>query len=154
MTGIRPTSLKSALLLAGLLPALVYAGDTLYCDLSGNRRRANEAGVMQVLRGISAAQVRFRTEDLEGDGVLDYARNLEELHEAGLITDTVARHAVHGYMINVTGEQFEWKCTARPLSRRAGGRNFSICADGVISFDEHRVPGCERPCPKCLSGNG
>ena len=142
----RPAPLRRLILVAGLLPAAVVIGDRAYFKLSGRAIRANETTAIQTLRELGSLQSRFRQFDLDNDNVLDYADCLTELSQAGLIDATMVTEGAAGYRFSISASTFDWQCSATPLSRRTGRRNFIICTDGVVRISGSGQATCSAIC--------
>ncbi len=93
-----------------------------------------ETSVIGALRTISSVQAQFREGDRDNDNTLDYAQTLVELEQAGLIDKALGSGIKSGYIFKLSGDTFDWECTAEPEDTRLGLRNFIVCTDGVVRF--------------------
>jgi hypothetical protein len=103
-------------LVAGLLVVVLCL--LALSTLKGIGLKAIDAGLYvypdKTLRALAEAQERFRLQDLDGDGQVDYAAALGELEAAGQITQTLAERPVHGYRYAVELEVQGFSITATP----------------------------------------
>lgn len=103
-------------LVGGLL--IVIFSIVALSSLATVGRRALDARLYawpdRTLRALAEAQERFKLQDLDGDGVRDYAAELRELEQAGQITRTLAEGAVLGYRYAVQLEADGYVITATP----------------------------------------
>jgi len=107
---------------------------------------------VRALLRIATAQAQFREADAEGDGRHDYARDLHELGQAGLIDADLARGAVGGYRFTAYASpetpEFLWLATATPVEPgETGGLYLAINHTRVVhhSWSEphpDRTDGC------------
>jgi hypothetical protein len=118
-----------------LAPILVMC----YDEISGARKRRNEAGVMEAMRTIARSQATFREQDRDNDNILDYATDLAELEQAGLIDNAVADGLFKGYQFCLSGSTFDWRATADPTSERSGDRNFMVCTSGQVQSSLYEI---------------
>jgi hypothetical protein len=104
-------------------------------------RTHQEAMAPRHLRGLAERQAHFREQDEEGDGELDYARDIEELG-FGYMADEY-----NGYRFEVRqgpNPAFEWAAEAIPTqSRSLGGllpyrRHYYIDQTGVVRVELDR----------------
>ncbi len=119
--------------------------------LSRRRADANEAAAIGALKTISTAQTLFREGDKEGDGELDYARDLKELADAQLIDAALGSGTKQGYVFETaaspTTPAFLWMATARPeRPGTTGARYFAINHAGVVY---HRADAPFEITPEC-----
>ena len=98
------------------------------------RKTGNETSAIGALRTISSVQAQFREGDRDNDQTLDYATSLTELSNAGLIDNVLGGGTKSGYVFGMSGDTFDWQCSATPVSSSTGTRNFIICTDGVVRF--------------------
>ena len=134
-------TLKRFLILAGLLPALVviissHAG----VDEPDWRIEKSEAAVARALAELARAQQKFYDEDLDRNGVQDYASSLAELETAGLIDERLAIGAPHGYVLNVFTNPGITFIDAVPLSPDSGRRCFWIRQDQTVGSGRNLPP--------------
>ncbi len=111
-------------------------------NLLEGRRAANESSAIGSLRALSTMQTQFRTVDSEQDGVQDYAMNLSELSNTGLIDNVLGAGAKSGYEFTLSGDTFDWAASATPSTSNTGNRNFMICTDGVVRFASSSAATC------------
>lgn len=109
------------------------------------RMRENEVAAVQFLgKTLPRAQSLFREGDLEGDGVLDYARNLDELIAAGLIPAELDDGRRNGYSFELRqGEhpEFTWIAVASPSSPGVSGeRHFAVNHAGTVAMSPTPIP--------------
>lgn len=102
------------------------------------RKHGNEAGAIGDLKAIGTAQARFRAEDLEGDGKLDYG-TLEELAAAGLLDEALASGTKRGYTFSVhvpaATPEYLWMAVANPVEvGETGERHFATNHEGVTFY--------------------
>lgn len=74
----------------------------------------------KTLRALAEAEERFRLNDLDADGQLDYAASLAELEQAGQITRTLSEGVVHGYRYEVRPLPGGYEITATPDAAQVG----------------------------------
>jgi hypothetical protein len=102
------------------------------------QRNRNEANAVGSLRAIANAQSLFREGDMDKDGVLDYAPDLEALVKAGLLEPGLHDGVDSGYRFVVryhSLDQFIWSATAEPLEPgHTGDRFFGANMAGIIPF--------------------
>ena len=106
------------------------------------RKTGNETAAIGALRTISSTQAQFREGDREGDGFLDYATNMAELSNVGLIDNVLGSGTKSGYSFSLSGSTYEWRTSATPISASTGTRNFVICVDGVVRFSSTAAADC------------
>ena len=111
-------------------------------NLLEGRKTANEASAIGSLRTLAAAQSMFRGGDKEADNLLDYASDLAELSNVGLVDNVVGAGSKSGYAFSLSGATYEWQCSATPLNENTGRRNFIVCTDGVIRFSTGGAADC------------
>jgi hypothetical protein len=109
---------------------------------SGARKLRNEVEAVNALREVASAQMKFRQEDGDKDGVLDYATSLEELRLAGLIDNILGSGIKSGYSFGLSGSTFDWLSTATPVTSALGDRNFIVCTDGCVRFSFEKPASC------------
>lgn len=135
------SSLIAASVAGALLVPLVAFGASAG---KGGHGYPHEAGAIGALKTICTAQSLFREGDEEGDGVLDYARDLRELGRAGLLDPALASGEKHGYsfrmIVSPEHPEFLWMATATPLDRRAGARSFAINHMSVVGYSMRPLP--------------
>ena len=103
-------------------------------NLVMGRKTANETGAVGALRTLFTAQAQFQSGDKENDDFLDYATDLVELSNSGLIDNVLGVGLKSGYVFSISGSTFDWQASATPSSTYSGVRNFKICTDGVVRF--------------------
>lgn len=128
----RPRTLRRLVLLAGLAPASMLLVHYGLFGMPSARRARNEAAAERTLRMLEPLQRSFRSQDLDGDGVLDYADCLTELSLAGLIDAELATKGHAGYRFTLSGSTFDWMGTAAPDSPRVGRHQFVRCSRGCF----------------------
>ncbi|MCZ6689275.1 MAG: DUF2059 domain-containing protein [Planctomycetota bacterium] len=106
------------------------------------RRRGNETSAIGALRTIASVQAQFREGDREGDSALDYATNIAELSNVGLIDNVLGTGTRSGYIFTVSGSTYEWFAAATPISEKTGKLNFIVCTDGVVRFAGRGAANC------------
>ena len=86
-----------------------------------------------LLKKVAAAQTKFRVQDLDNDGIRDFA-NLKELIKAKLLTDTEVQKAGFVFIEPATSDpKSRWWAVAQPL-HSGQGRSFFINHIGVIYY--------------------
>lgn len=103
----------------------------------GPTRAGSEAQAITSLRALSAAQLEFRDDDLDRDGVHDDATSLAELRQAGLIDDALASGLRRGYAFTLRagphGDLPRWITVASPENPGVtGDRHFRVDASGEV----------------------
>ncbi len=116
-----------------LAVGLLIGGGLLWIGLQRfqeARLRAREDAAIAQLRLLYEGQDRFYQDDLEGDGVYDFA-TLDELIALELVSDSLA--AAAGYRLQVAPEGPRWQAWAEPLEEP--GRRFFTDQTGVIRVE-------------------
>lgn len=121
--GWRRGVLALALLLA--LAAALYWWIVLIPRSELERMRAREAELIDQLRNLVSAQRRFYDQDLDDDGVYDYA-NAGELAAMRLFD----ARAIVQYQVELEVEAIRWQATAAPRDGR--GHYFFVDHTGVV----------------------
>ena len=86
-----------------------------------------------LLKKVAAAQTKFRVQDLDNNGIRDFA-NLKELIKAKLLTDTEVQKAGFVFIEPATSDpKNRWWAVAQPL-HPSQGRSFFINHTGVIYY--------------------
>ena len=116
----------------------IIAGIAIPNILEG-RKSANESSAIGTLRTISTVQAQFQSADSEMDGYLDFATSMAELSNAGLIDNTLGSRSKSGYFYTLSGDSFDWQCSATPINKNLGTRNFIVCTDGVVRYSSPGV---------------
>ena len=92
---------------------------------------ANESSAITTVRNIVVAQITYSATDGEGE----YAKNLPELTEAGLIASELATGMQNGYQFATSGEGETFTVQADPiLPGETGTRHFFADESGVIRW--------------------
>jgi len=101
------------------------------------RKRGSEAEAVQALREILAAQNRFRSEDLDQDGVQNFG-GLAELATQGLLDPDLASGVKGGYRFQVAVSSMTpgkaWMAVAEPLQNLPSQPRFAINHLGAVRF--------------------
>ena len=107
-----------------------------------NKVAGNEKAAIAVLKIVRWAQGHYFKNDLDEDGISNYASSMEELHAAGLIPEEVVGGGSKGYQFTIQkiGEYtFEdgWAGVANPMEPgKSGNRYFYVDVTGVIRVSE------------------
>ena len=104
------------------------------------RKSANESSAVGSLRTIATVQAQYQSADTEQDGALDYATNLKELADVGLVDRLLGDGSKSGYVFSLSGDTYNWQCSATPQNSNVGTRNFIVCTDGVVRFSGAGTP--------------
>lgn len=129
--------------------AFVFLGlYVLIPNLYPTRRhhRTNDYAAIWALRAIANAQTIYREGDKDGDNILDYAPNLENLTNTGssgqedLIDEVLAAGTKRGYVFAITSSsEFRWTANANPLvPGTTGNRYYGINMAGHVYFHPER----------------
>jgi prepilin-type N-terminal cleavage/methylation domain-containing protein len=108
-------------------------------NLLQSRKGANEAAAVGGLRTLFQAEEMFRDEDMDHDGVLEYATSFQTLVVHGaLIDQTLATGTKQGYVYSILeADQFAFQATASPVSPgQSGDRYFFIDDSGALRFND------------------
>lgn len=96
----------------------------------------------KVLGAMVKLQERFRRDDLDGDGVHDYASALSELEEANLLQRTIVEEEVHGYRYAIaTATPTGWTATATPARVDSSTLYYAIDHTGIVRAAKDGLPG-------------
>lgn len=101
--------------------------------------RPYEARAVGALKTIDTSQTRFRDEDKDGDGRLEYAASTYELGAAGLLDAHLGAGVKEGYVFRVlrstSTPELLWIAAADPLlPGRRGARRFITNQAGVVYY--------------------
>lgn len=107
------------------------------------RRQANETTAIESLRAIAAAQIAFKDQDLDGDGVQNFA-TLGQLGMSGQLEPDLASGLHNLYVFEVGVAELasteRWMATATPISpEQSGARNFVVNHTGSIRYRAGRA---------------
>lgn len=117
-------------------------GGTYLLDSFGPGRSGcgstNEGRAVASLRTIALTQELFRTQDREGDTVLDYG-TLSELSDQSLIDAGIGAGTMQGYVFQIVVSssvpEALWSATANPaVPGVTGDRCFAINQTGVVFY--------------------
>ncbi len=108
-------------------------------NLVSARKNANETGAIAAFKALHSAQGFFREQDLDKDGELDYAADLNELASVVLIDPTLSTGFRSGYAFQMgastTAPLFLWFAVANPISPGSSGdRYFCMNHLGLVHF--------------------
>lgn len=130
--------MKLSTLMTGLVAVGAVTSALLIPRLEAKQRARNEANAVGSLKAIANAQTLFREGDKDGDGVLNYAPDLQTLVGAGLLPPEVGDGVDSGYRFQVRCHPqplFVWSATAEPLEPgQTGDRWFGTNMAGLIPF--------------------
>lgn len=130
---VKLSTLMIGLALVGLATALALP------KLQEHQRRRNAASAMEALKEITNAQTLYREGDRDGNGILDYAPDLESLVKAGDLSPELADGEHAGYRFSIrhhTQDQFLWSANADPLALGVtGDAYFGANMMGVLFYD-------------------
>jgi prepilin-type N-terminal cleavage/methylation domain-containing protein len=111
------------------------------------RHKENEADASQTMRHVVEVQEVFRSEDIDGDGVPDYAGSIAELIQFGLLQGFDDDGVKSGYQFQMVAgvattvpggpPYFWWTGVSKPVAQaRSGEESYSADETGVL----HLVP--------------
>ncbi|MCO5171725.1 MAG: hypothetical protein M9894_35935 [Planctomycetes bacterium] len=105
-------------------------------NLIGARKAGNEAAAIGALKTVSTAQVVFREGDKDRDGVLNYARSLQDLSDTFLIDPVLGSGLKQGYRFELhAADDDTWMALASPaVEGTTGDRYFVVNHDGVVHY--------------------
>ena len=90
-------------------------------------------------------QWQFREQDLDADGVADFAGGLHELHRAGLIDDVLLSGVKGSYRYAVVGDGETYQARATPIAGATTNRSFFICEDGLVRYSSRGAADATSP---------
>lgn len=129
---------SGTLLILGVLVLGIYLASKTG-NVIDERRWGNDRAAIGALKTIAGAQGRFREEDTEGDGLLDYGTLAELSVAGGLVDPVLGSGAKQGYLFEAcyssTTSEFLWMATARPVRPgTTGKRYFATNHQGVVFY--------------------
>ena len=137
--------MKSPTLWPWILVLVLAAGAaTVGSTLQRTRRQERESEALSTLRAIAVAQGVFRERDLDGNGVADYAGDLQALISANLLpaegaqSDYVSHYTYR--LVTGTHPEHMWMATATPTDPELGDRYFAVSYLEELSASPDPIP--------------